>query len=477
MKNIPQLKIWTLIVGLFMTTVSCNKEFLETPLPTNALAAEGAFSSLGAIKQLNNQLHTDFQGIVVNNSRFEPYADNGYNALNLDKYTINNLTPRDEGLISWKGLYKAIFSANLMLEGLPTADAVGLDDNTRNQYIGAARTVRAFALYQLVRLYGDVPLVTTTSVEENKFKPRTPKADVYAQIETDLLDAIAKLSATITVPYYINNKYIPQAILADVYLTQGKWTEAQAAANAVISSGKYQLDNIDDVFLRTSKATIMATGYLSASSANYAQPGPDNCPSCSAPAGSYGAYIQTFFEGVMFPLTADLLNSFETGDLRKVKWVLLNNLANYPNNNERMFPLKYKWTSSSGIVPPAAQQEDNKFIRLAEIILIRAETRARLNDLSGAAADLNSIRNRAGLLNTTAISQTDIIDAIIKERRMEFFFEKGIRWYDLVRTGKANATLSVIPYKTGWTIDKVLMPIPQDEIDKSANVLTPNPGY
>ncbi|MBK8605403.1 MAG: RagB/SusD family nutrient uptake outer membrane protein [Chitinophagaceae bacterium] len=179
----------------------------------------------------------------------------------------------------------------------------------------------------------------------------------------------------------------------------------------------------------------------------------------------------------MFPLTADLLNSFETGDLRKVKWVLLNNLANYPNNNERMFPLKYKWTSSSGIVPPAAQQEDNKFIRLAEIILIRAETRARLNDLSGAAADLNSIRNRAGLLNTTAISQTDIIDAIIKERRMEFFFEKGIRWYDLVRTGKANATLSVIPYKTGWTIDKVLMPIPQDEIDKSANVLTPNPGY
>ena len=472
MKNIPQLKIWTLIVGLFMTTVSCNKEFLETPLPTNALAAEGAFSSLGAIKQLNNQLHSDFQGIVVNNSRFEPYADNGYNARNLNNYSINNLTPRDEGLISWKGLYRAIFSANLMLEGLPTADAVGLDDNTRNLYIGAARTVRAFALYQLVRLYGDVPLVTTTSVEENKFKPRTPKADVYAQIETDLLDAIAKLSATLTVPYYINNKYIPQAILADVYLTQGKWTEAQAAANAVISSGKYQLDtNIDDVFLRTSKATIMATGYTVASNANFASPGADNCPSC------IGGFFQSFFENSQFALTIDLLNSFETGDLRKTKWVAFSNVNNYPIAAERMFPRKYKWSSVSGVQPTAAQQEDNKFIRLAEIILIRAEARARLNDLTGAAADLNSIRNRAGLPNTTAISQTDIIEAIIKERRMEFFFEKGIRWYDLVRTGKANAILSAIPYKTGWTINKVLMPIPQDEIDKSANVLTPNPGY
>lgn len=479
MKNINKrrLKLWVVTLSLCMAALSCSEEFLEIPLPSNSLNSEGAFSSMGAIEQMMNQVYTDFTGIISNNAGFEAYADNGYNARTEDEFTIANLTPEDDGIIPWGTLYRVIYNANLMIEGLPTADAIGLEDATRNEYIAASKTMRAFAYYQLVRLYGDVPLITTTSVEENQFRPRDPKAEVYTQIENDLLDAMAKLPSTLGERYYINNKFIPQAILADVYLTQEKWEKAEAAADAVISSGNYLFDNnLDNLFLRLNNSAIMVTGNLIGVEIRekmLALPGGDSYPK------AYGPFFGRFFENIAKALTVDLLNSFEPGDLRKDKWVELNNTSGYPNPNERMFSRKYKLFGANfnGPVPTQAEAEDNKFIRLAEVILIRAESRAHLNDLDGAADDLNTIRNRAGLDDTEASSQTDLIDAIIKERRVEFFFEKGIRWFDLVRTGKADAILSAIPYKTEWTAGKVLMPIPLDQINLSANKLTQNPAY
>ncbi|MCK0132138.1 RagB/SusD family nutrient uptake outer membrane protein [Flavobacteriaceae bacterium F08102] len=482
MKNIikSQFKLWSLTLCLIIMTVSCNEEYLDIPLPSNALAAEGAFSSIGAIDQMMSQLHFDFADKVVArysmNRQFEPYSDNGYNARNLDLYLTNNLTPIDEGLYSWSALYRAIFTANFLLEGLPEADAPELDEPTRNEHIAAASVVRAYAYYQLVRLYGDVPLIISTNAKENQFLPRSPKAEVYTLIENDLLNAIAKAPANPGEAYFINSKYIPQAILADVYLTQEKWSEAEAMADAVISSGHYVLDTqIENVFLRSSTATIMATGYSSVFSEaekNLAYPGADQCPANLNP------FFRIFFEDRMFALSESLLNSFEPGDLRKEKWVAFSNFNNYPDPSERYFAEKYKFFGYYRASDPApGKEEDNKFIRLAEVILIRAEARAHLNDLEGAADDLDAIRNRANLDDTTASTQAELIEAILHERRVELFFENGKRWYDLVRTGTADAVLKVLPYKTGWTADKVLMPIPKDEIDKSGNVLTQNPGY
>jgi|GEM_PF-260224 len=482
MKNIinSQFKMWSLVLALLMTTISCNEEYLDIPLPSNALAAEGAFSSIGAIDQMMSQLHFDFADKVVArysmNRQFEPYGDNGYNARNLNLYLTNTLTPIDEGLYSWSALYRAVFSANFLLEGLPEADAPELDEATRNEYIAAAKVVRAYAYYQLVRLYGDVPLVLSTYAKDNQFLPRSPKADVYALIEADLLEAVTKSPSTPSQAYYINNKYIPQAILADVYLTQEKWSEAEAMADAVITSGHYLLDdNIDEVFLRSSTATIMATGYsavYSEAEKNLAYPGADQCPADLNP------LFQGFFEDTMFALTEGLLNSFEPGDLRKEKWVAFSNVNDYSVPAERYFASKYKFFGYYRAFDPApGKEEDNKFIRLAEVILIRAEARAHLNDLGGAADDLDAIRNRANLDDTTASTQGELLDAILHERRVELFFENGKRWYDLVRTGTADDVLKVLPYKTGWTADKVLMPIPKDEIDKSGNALTQNPGY
>jgi hypothetical protein len=179
------------------------------------------------------------------------------------------------------------------------------------------------------------------------------------------------------------------------------------------------------------------------------------------------------FESRWPALSEDLLNSFEEGDARKTAWVFYANAGNYPNPDNRYFLKKYY----SRFAPPdlPGKTQDFVYLRLAEMYLIRAEARARQNNLEGAAADLNVIRNRAGLSNTTATTQTDLVNAILHERRIEFCGE-GLRWDDLVRTGTADAVLSVLPWKTEWDSYKTLWPIPYEQIQLN-DALEQNPGY
>ena len=116
--------------------------------------------------------------------------------------------------------------------------------------------------------------------------------------------------------------------------------------------------------------------------------------------------------------------------------------------------------------------------RLAEQYLIRAEARAQQNNISGAQADLNAIRTRAGLANVTATTQTGLVTAIYHERQIELFTEFGHRWFDLKRTGQLDAVMGIAaPQKGGtWASYKALIPIPASEISINPH-LTQNPGY
>ncbi len=459
---------------LLLAVTSCE-DYLETPLPVNSVSTEGAFSSKAVIDKMMDKMYCDFvDNLVVpmDISSWEFLSDNAYNPTTTSGAQDCNLTSNSSWM-PWAGSYRAIFMANTMLEGLPDATAVGLDEDTRNAYIGAAKTVRAYAYFMMVRMYGDVPLITDTKVEENKIKPRTAVAEVYAQIESDLTSAVSLLPEAKGPDYYINCKYIPQAILASVYLTQGKWALASAAADAVISSGNYMLDDgVDKVFLRTSTSTIMATGY----SNDYT-----GLASTTAYTGGWQitpmGWLASFVEPDFPALSESLLNSFEPGDRRRTEWVVLSNEGGYPDDNHRLFQYKYKYGDILGIVPPPGLEDDNKFIRLEEMYLIRAEARTRQNQLGGAADDLNLIRNRSGLANTTATTQTALIDAILRERRVEFFFENGMNWFDLLRTGQADAVLSQVPYKANnWKPYMVLCPIPKEDLDINPN-LEQNPGW
>ena len=113
-------------------------------------------------------------------------------------------------------------------------------------------------------------------------------------------------------------------------------------------------------------------------------------------------------------------------------------------------------------------------LRLAEQYLIRAEAKARQNNLAGAAEDLNMIRNRAGLANSAAADQESLLLAIAQERRVEPFTENGTRWLDLIRSGKATEVLGAL--KTNWTANDTLYPIPLNELQKNTH-LNQNAGY
>jgi hypothetical protein len=116
--------------------------------------------------------------------------------------------------------------------------------------------------------------------------------------------------------------------------------------------------------------------------------------------------------------------------------------------------------------------------RLAEQYLIRAEARAQQNNLTGALADLNAIRTRAGLPASAAVSQADVLIAIARERRVELFCEMGNRFFDLRRTGNLDAVMNVIALLKGgsWSSYKDWWPIPLTDIQND-NHLTQTPGF
>jgi hypothetical protein len=168
-------------------------------------------------------------------------------------------------------------------------------------------------------------------------------------------------------------------------------------------------------------------------------------------------------------LGENIANSFEVNDRRKIEWV---GTIAYDGTNY-FFPNKYK--VAQGVDIPSI--EYSTVFRLAEQYLIRAEARTHLGDFLGAQEDLNFIRHRAGLGNTTAIYETTLLAAIEQERKVELFTEYGHRWFDLKRTNKADVVLSAIKGAT-WQSTDQLYPIPAREIAKSPSLQGhQNPGY
>ena len=171
-------------------------------------------------------------------------------------------------------------------------------------------------------------------------------------------------------------------------------------------------------------------------------------------------------------LSSFLLSAYEPGDQRRVSWVGSKTVG----TNTYYYPFKYE---SATFNTPVT--EYLMVLRLAEQFLIRAEARAQQSNLSGAASDLNMIRNRAGLTNTTATTQADMLTAIYHERQVELFTEWGHRWLDMKRIGNIDAVMGgstgVCQAKGGtWNTDWQWYPLPLYDLQQDAN-LVQNAGY
>ncbi len=377
--------------------------------------------------------------------------------LSLD-YLYRNVNSIELGNLFWNnGLYSYIFRCNSAIDGITSS--TGISSDVKNQLLGELLLIRSFCYFYLVNLYGDVPLVLTTDTKTNSLLPRANSAEVYDKIISDLLSAENLLNE-----FYVGsdsrsesdervrpNKSVSEALLARVYLYTSQWEKAEYMSSKVINNDAYSLSPLDQVFLKNSSETIWALKVTNSIFGNkdgimFNLMDVNGGPNSSQPVS----------------IADDLFNSFEYEDDRRNKWVdsvVLNSIT-------YRFPHKYITDQTfldNNVV------EYPMVLRLSEQYLIRAEARAHLGNLSGAnsaSSDLNIIRNRAGLKNKDiSTSLTYALDAILKERRVEFFSEWGNRWFDLKRMDKIDQIMNIFcPMKGAeWLPFKRLYPIPGSE--------------
>lgn len=379
--------------------------------------------------------------------------------VNMLEFQENSLHSTNSDISNlWSTMYTTIYQANAILESL--TGNTSLTDSIRRQLTGEALFVRAFSYFYLTNLFGDVPLAVTTDYNVNMLLPRTSREKVYEQIIADLTEAQGLLLES-----YIArsgerirpNKFAAMAMVARVYLYMGKWTEAAAMATQVIEhTSLYELrTDLDEVFLRNNKEAIWQIMPVGDGT------GLPNEVSVFDP-GSVLLYYNI--------LNSSLFQAHEPNDNRITSWVD----TLFVDSDTALYPVKYKQ-----YVFDAAKAEYSMVIRLAELYLIRAEARAMQNILTGAnsaAEDLNKIRHRAGLLNTTATTREDMLNAIMQEKKIELFTEWGHRWLDLKRWKKAIQVMA--PLKgSNWQATDTLYPLPFSEISSNPNLKPQNSGY
>ena len=393
--------------------------------------------------------------------------------LNMEYYVFstNNLTvSNNQGTINiWKSAYASIYGANAIIEGIAASTSSGLTADARKELTGEAKFIRAFALFYLTNLYGDIPLPLTSDFRKTVNLLRAPQEKVYAQIVEDLKEAQAAMRSDYSIANGERvrpNKWAATALLARVYLYSKDYKNAATAATAVINEqGLYNLESdLNKSFQMDSREAIWQLKPFSE----------HNSLKNATPEGYLSIPSPRFTGGVAYCLSDQLMNAFEPGDKRRIDWVdssILNSIKNF-------YPTKYKIGVPNSTF--GAPGEYYLMLRFSEMFLIRAEAFASDagGNLEAAIDDLNIIRNRAGLPSlANTLTRQELIAAVEQERQVELFAEWGHRWFDLRRTGRASDVLQTIPLKLPWKGDfQLLYPIPFTEI-RDNPFLTQNPGY
>lgn len=447
---------------------SCKK-LIQIPsnAPGQLVTSEVFADSIGAVNGVVGIYTTAFS----NNSPLCPYMSE-YPSLSADDLTTsdpynqvisnNALTagsatdPSGTTGVLWSGFYGSamIYQTNAVIEGVSASPT--LSTTLKNQLIGECETIRALCYFSLINLYGPAPLALTTNYQTNSQLHRTPVDSVYAQIMLDLSDAMSRLSADYPSEGHARpNKYTAMALLSRVCLYTSQWVRADSLATAIINSGIYSLDALSNLFTVGNQEAIWqaaATGYY-----GYTAEGPTFLP--YAP-----GIVPEFF------LTTNLLSAFEPGDQRFTNWldsVSVGGVTYY-------YPYKYK--NNNGVQVNGAIEGEVLF-RLAEQYLIRAEAKIQEGELGDAEADINLIRQRAGLAATGASTPQALLTAVLHERQVEYFCEWGHRWLDLKRLGLLNSVMNA--EKPGvWPSDghAALYPIPYGQMQLNPG-WKQNPGY
>ena len=471
--------------------ISCNK-LVEEPnsIITNTQFYKTQADAVAAVSAVYSTLNTDAAGdfsiygrdlnlLTGNGSDDQVFSPSNTNPDVRALGTTTYVPVNDRIKKNWQQHYFGISRANVAIDNISNID---FDTTAKFRLIREAKFVRGLLYFNIVRFWGDAPLIlhdpTSTDVNALKVK-RAPKDSVYAQIISDLTDA-THLPKT----YGVSDRGratsgAAHALLAKVYLTRREWDKALVELNEVMYGG-YGYDLFPNYYDAFQKATKNGVEHIfsvqfetnlgaknstqSLSSAQFNSFNPSVYPG-DGPADS-SLYLLfepndtrrdvTFFTTLLNPATGQIVNF---GAPRFKKWIdfSLNPLTNQ---------------AQSGLNFPV--------IRYADVLLMYAEA---LNEINGgptadAYAAINRVRTRAHIDNLTeGLNQADFRDSVFLERRKEFI-QEGMRWFDLSRRGGTYLydALRKITAKTGAAVKDTLYPVPQSEIDLNP-LLTQNPGW
>jgi hypothetical protein len=462
--------IYTLSALLFLF-VSCEDDLYLEPITKKV--STNFYKTEAEIEQAVNAVYASLQkrglyelylpaiGEIPSDNTFDevPANDGGIYG-QLDEFTIvtHNALIKEV----WKESYIGIQRCNIVLNRIEDVDFE--KEKVKTARRGEVRFIRALLYFNLVRLFGDVPLVVKETEDPNDYfgQGRTPTKEVYKQIVTDLQEAIIDLPLN---PDKMGKatKTAAQTLLGKVYLTQKDYTNSKSQLLAVYESGKHQLlSSLTDVFKldnENNAEIIFAIQFASGVNGNsegsmaYQQFSPSGLIS-----GAKGHNIPT----------RELYQLFADQDLRKIAYIGI---------TEDQIPFGRKFDRPSG--QPEDGGSDFVVLRFADLILMLAEAENELNNTLKAAEYLNLIRNRAGLEKSATSKKEELRSLIEKERRLELLNE-GHRWFDLLRTGRAveimNKWFESQGKNTRINEQNLLMPIPKSQIDTDPSIVQ-NPGY
>jgi len=379
---------------------------------------------------------------------------------------VGNTTTSTGGEI-WNKSYVFIYTCNDAISRISNSTA--LTPAVKQQLLGEAKFMRAFFYFYLTNLYGNVPLAISNDYTINSTLPRSSSTQVYQQIIADLKDAQNLLSVNyldasllkVTTEKVRPTKWAATALLARVYLYTNDPVDAETQASTIINNAAYSLATLNSVFKLNSSEAIWQLQPVVAGHNT------EDGWTFILPSGGPNSSTNPVY------LTSNILGAFEAADQRKVIGNWINSVT--VTGTTYYYPFKYKSATLN-----ASVSEYQMVLRLAEQYLIRAEASAQggSRGISGAIADLNVIRSRAGLGATTATDKASLLTAIAHERQTELFTEWGDRWFDTKRTGTVDAVMNVAAIGKGitWNSYQQLYPIPLADIQKDPN-LTQNTGY
>ncbi len=461
-----------LVILLSLSFTGCKKFLVEHPKsiasPQTVLTSVGGLDAalVGVYSNITGWSKMYSWDVLPLNESFVDFQYGAYygdfndgNILSTS-YTIN---------FAWSSLYKIVSSANLALANIENIAG----DPNKNRIEGEAKFLRAWAYFDLVQFFGDVPLVLEPVDDPSNFQPaKTPQADIYKQIVSDLKDAESKMNDAAPQPSRVN-KWVAKAYLLKVYVTMAgspnnittsdgtsTYSLAVAAAKEIINSNKYSINvPYRDVFMNTGDAeTIWEI----------------RCPDIIL----YNHF--TFLSQGIFTPTQAFINSFDGNDVRGPAWGISTSYVS--NGITYTFPLP----TYMKFVDTIQYAKQNQFqsalsitvLRYADVLLMAAEADNEVNN--GPSADayswINAVRQRAGIGNLSGLSKAAFRDAVFIERRKELYGE-GFSWMDLKRFNKFNLfNTTGRSFKTAIDAHLNYYPIYNVEIVNNPNV-TQNPGW